>query len=96
MIIVDHLMPYACSVPSSAEATSLLNRPEVPKPLLNNMAMEFQYFLDTTMMGSLNGVERTIEHWLSLTKKAGFKLDSIVADEGTFHYFICSPVVSNA
>jgi len=92
LIIIDHLMSYACSAPSSTEAVALLQRPEVPKPLLNNLALVFPNLLDATMMSIVNSMERTIEQWLSLTKKAGFKIDRIVGEEGGLHHFICLPL----
>lgn len=71
-------MSYACSSLSSSEAASLINHPAVPKPLLNNLGIEGTYLLDVALLATMNGIERTAEQFISLTKSAGFKIDRCV------------------
>jgi len=91
VILGDHLLSFACSMPSNDETRTLADKSEVPKPLLNNLGISGGYTLDLGMMGLFNGQERTIEQWQSLVKKASLKIDRIVGKEGELRYFICLP-----
>jgi len=71
LIFVEHLMSFACSTPPSIEGASLLDKPEPPKPLLNSISGKISYSLDVTLMGILNGQERTITQWQSWLRKLG-------------------------
>ena len=73
-------MSYACSIPPSSEAASLINYPAVPKPLLDNMGIEGTYLMDVGLLGIVNAAERTADQFISLTKSAGFKIDRYVVN----------------
>ncbi|KDQ16040.1 hypothetical protein BOTBODRAFT_31123 [Botryobasidium botryosum FD-172 SS1] len=91
LILADYLIPFACPTPPDSKTASLVNTPDVPAPLLNNMGKSMGYLLDLAMMALFNSQERTIEHWNSVITKAGFKIDRIAGNEGAFVYIICSP-----
>ncbi|KDQ19530.1 hypothetical protein BOTBODRAFT_636425 [Botryobasidium botryosum FD-172 SS1] len=104
IIIGEDLISFTC--PPGDGERSLVRRTKVPAPLLSNMGLLREYLSDIAMMGVHNGQERTIEQWLSLTKRAHLKINRvcrmvligailitrrIVGDEGAMHYFVCSP-----
>lgn len=78
LLLVDNLMSFACPASPGDATASLVGRPPVPEPLLNNLGVEMGYLLDIAMMGLVNGVERTIQQWQSLIAEAGFKIDKWV------------------
>ncbi|KDQ19528.1 hypothetical protein BOTBODRAFT_28102 [Botryobasidium botryosum FD-172 SS1] len=91
VIIGEMLMSFACPTSPDDEARRLVRRPAIPQPLLNNMGIRGGYLSDAAMLGLHNGQERTIDQWHALLKRAHLKIDRIVGDEGTLHYFSCSP-----
>lgn len=78
LIIMDHLISFACKIPPDDASTSLINKAEVPKPLLENLGIEITYLLDLMMLSLVNGVERTIHQWQALVAQAGFRIDRYV------------------
>ncbi|KDQ14194.1 hypothetical protein BOTBODRAFT_174982 [Botryobasidium botryosum FD-172 SS1] len=91
VILADHLIPFACPTPPNSETASLVKKPDVPAPLLNNMGVSRGYLLDIFMMSLYNAQERTIEQWNSVVTKADFKIDYIAGNEGAIVYIVLSP-----
>ncbi|KDQ08320.1 hypothetical protein BOTBODRAFT_179953 [Botryobasidium botryosum FD-172 SS1] len=79
LIFIEHLIPFARSTPPDLDAAALVQKPDVPQPLLNSTGGGLAHASDVSMMALANGQERTITQWRSLTGEAGFKINRSVA-----------------
>ncbi|KAH9012304.1 S-adenosyl-L-methionine-dependent methyltransferase [Lactarius hengduanensis] len=81
LIIVEQLIACACDEPATHEISGAeLTAP--PKPLLPNLGRvdSAAHAMDATMLGILNGQERTITALRSLLHQAGWKLIAVHHD----------------
>ncbi|KAF7349633.1 hypothetical protein MSAN_01689400 [Mycena sanguinolenta] len=86
LVVVDKIVAGAARVPDSEkEAIPGATRPSAPAPLLPNWGVGKAelYYYDLTMHCILGGVERTLEHFVDVFDKGGWKLERVYHPEGS-------------
>ncbi|KAF7345187.1 hypothetical protein MSAN_01895200 [Mycena sanguinolenta] len=86
LVVIDTILVSAARVPDSGEeAIPGLARPSAPAPLLPNwgVAKSEVYCYDLTMHCLYGGVERTLEHFMEVFAKGGWKIVHVHHPEGS-------------
>ncbi|KAJ3553411.1 hypothetical protein NM688_g3627 [Phlebia brevispora] len=96
LFVLDHILDYL-----SRDTTGLNDdipgaaRPMAPEPLLPypDSVTEYGYLMDILMMGELNSQERTLKHFETMFRKAGWKLERVCRFPAPHpQQLICSPL----
>ncbi|KAF7349733.1 hypothetical protein MSAN_01700100 [Mycena sanguinolenta] len=77
LVVIDRILMSAARAPASHEETIPgSTRSSAPEPLLPNwgMAKASMYYFDVSMHCMLGGVERTLDHFVDVFAKGGWKL----------------------
>ncbi|KAF8510927.1 O-methyltransferase [Hysterangium stoloniferum] len=76
LVVVDHIIPYACLDTSPNQTIPGAMVPAAPYPLLANMgqASARAYLTDIQMLVAFNAQERTLGHFVELFRKSGWSL----------------------
>ncbi|KAF7349741.1 Methyltransf-2 domain-containing protein [Mycena sanguinolenta] len=91
LVVIDRIPVSAGRVLDPGEDTIPgSTRPSAPAPLLPNwgVARPSVYYLDVTMHCMLGGVERTLEHFVEVFAKGGWKLVHVYHPEGSVNSHI--------
>ncbi|KAF7349634.1 hypothetical protein MSAN_01689500 [Mycena sanguinolenta] len=86
LVVVDKIVVSAARVPDSeTEAIPGAKRPLAPKPLLPNWGVGKAevYYYDLTMHCMVGGVERTLQHFVEVFDKGGWKLERVYHPAGS-------------
>lgn len=78
LLVIDEILPYACRMDKDEVVQAIPGAEgEVgPQPLLANLGYVnlHKYLMDLTMLGCVNGQERTLLHFNNLLQSSGWKL----------------------
>ncbi|EJD53030.1 S-adenosyl-L-methionine-dependent methyltransferase [Auricularia subglabra TFB-10046 SS5] len=81
LLVVDEILPYACRMDKDEVVQAIPGAEgEVgPQPLLANLGYVnlHKYLMDLTMLGCVNGQERTLLHFHNLLQSTGWKLQEV-------------------
>ncbi|TFK34635.1 O-methyltransferase [Crucibulum laeve] len=90
LVINDYVIPYACHSEEQDHFTPLAP----PKPLLPNFgaASAHPYMVDLQMMSILNGQERTIDEFIDLFARSGWKLETVYRPTQSREQLLAYPI----
>ncbi|KZT25591.1 O-methyltransferase [Neolentinus lepideus HHB14362 ss-1] len=95
LVIGDYLISYASPEGSAGASLAGYKPIDAPRPLLANLgkASATAYALDMTMFTNFNGQERTLRHFLDLTRRCGWEAIQVHrCDDSPFGFLVSKPI----